>query len=260
MSFAVHMGPLPFMSIILWWPYVFRLMPQLWRLFSSFLLTGPKIGLILDPYFLYKYGRDLEVDSPRFAQPGDFFTYVTFLWAVILFTDGYLLSGYEFLHCKNPPNPRFLARYLTGLALLMGFTYTYAQDDPARLVSFFIVTFQAKWLPYAMLAISAIAVSPAAALHQSTGLLAAHLYEFLTRIWPEHGNGRNVLQTPAFVLRWFGADQRRPRVTSAGTAFAAQPRTQSASTSGAGQSSGVGLGNGPQAWARRGPGHRLGGE
>ncbi len=30
---------------------LFRLPPELWRLVTSFLITRPKIGLILDPYF-----------------------------------------------------------------------------------------------------------------------------------------------------------------------------------------------------------------
>ena len=128
-------------------------------------------------------------------------------------------------------------------------------------MTFFIITFKVKWLPYAMLAMTFVMASPTAALHQATGLLAAHLYEFLQRIWPEHGGGRNLVQTPAIVQRWFGADRPGPRARGYGTAFGAAPREQSSnSTGGRGQASGIRLGNASQAWARRGPGHRLGGE
>ena len=51
-SLLVYIGILDGRRIILWWPWVFKAMPpQLWRLFSSFLLTGPQLGIIMDPYF-----------------------------------------------------------------------------------------------------------------------------------------------------------------------------------------------------------------
>lgn len=58
--------------------------PQIWRLVTPFLLTGPKLGILLDPYFLFTYGKALEVGSSRFNQPGDFFTFVAFVCVVIL--------------------------------------------------------------------------------------------------------------------------------------------------------------------------------
>ncbi|KAL9090143.1 MAG: hypothetical protein Q9165_005423 [Trypethelium subeluteriae] len=137
----------------------------------------------------------------------------------------------------------------------------YAMDNPTRQITFFIITFQVKWLPYAMLAMTFVMASPTAALHQATGLLAAHLYDFLTRIWPEHGHGRNFIQTPSFVQRWFAADQPDPRSRGYGTAIPGRPQAQQpSSTSGRGQSSGTNFGSASQAWARRGPGQRLGGD
>jgi Derlin-2/3 len=59
-------------------------LPEIWRLVTPFLLTGPKLGLILDPYFLYTYGSQLETEASRFQQPGDFFTYLVFVAVVIL--------------------------------------------------------------------------------------------------------------------------------------------------------------------------------
>lgn len=58
--------------------------PQLWRLITSLILTGPKLGMILDPYFLYTYGSSLETEAARFSQPGDFFVYLVFVALVIL--------------------------------------------------------------------------------------------------------------------------------------------------------------------------------
>jgi len=35
---------------------LFRLPPEIWRLVTSFLISGPKLGIIMDPYF----GRALD--------------------------------------------------------------------------------------------------------------------------------------------------------------------------------------------------------
>jgi len=58
-------------------------LPQLWRIVTPFLLTGPGLGMILDPYFLWTYGKALEVDSQRFSQPGDYFVFLVFVCAFI---------------------------------------------------------------------------------------------------------------------------------------------------------------------------------
>ena len=64
---------------------IFKLwVPQLWRLITPFLVTGPKLGIILDPYFLYTYGKALETESSRFSQPGDFLVFLLFACTVIV--------------------------------------------------------------------------------------------------------------------------------------------------------------------------------
>lgn len=67
--------------------YVFTIKmfpPQIWRLFTAFLITKPKFAILLDPYFLYQYGSAIERESSRFAQPGDFFMYTMFVGSVIV--------------------------------------------------------------------------------------------------------------------------------------------------------------------------------
>jgi Derlin-2/3 len=101
---------------------------------------------------------------------------------------GYLIETYTFLP-----------------ALSLAYAYTYAQDNPTRKVTFFIITFDSKFLPYALLFMTLIMDGPPAALNQATGLFAAHLYDFLTRIWPTFGGGTNYIKTPQMVKGWFGA-------------------------------------------------------
>lgn len=146
--------------------------------------------------------------------------------------------------------------------LTLALAYTFAQEDPHRQMSYIIITFQAKWLPLVMLAMTFVMESPGSALVQSSGLVAAHAYEFIFRIWPEVGGGRRFIETPLFVKRWFapaaGTAQRR----GAGTAYAARPPSGAQNVpsrqggSGGGWASGFSGGGGD--WNDRGPGRRLG--
>lgn len=105
-----------------------------------------------------------------------------------------------------------------------------------------------------MLVITLASGSPHAALVQSTGLIAAHLYDFLTRIYPTFGGGRNFIQTPAFITRLFTSTEASGIKRSYGMAFT--PAAQQAPARASGSSAGV-L---PEAWRSRGSGHRLGGD
>ena len=108
------------------------------------------------------------------------------------------------------------------------------------------------WLPWALLGLSFIMAGPDVVLYEVTGLLAAHLYDFLTRLWPTFGGGRNRLQTPAFVKAWFGADRRGTTTRGYGTAF--RPGAQTPSQ---GSSTGFSF---TSSWNSRGQGRRLGGD
>ncbi|KAH7122750.1 Der1-like family-domain-containing protein [Dendryphion nanum] len=240
---AVAVSALGYSGIIdlekyLWYtPYVFTLKilpPQVWRLVSAFLVTGPRIGIIMDPYFLYMYGSGLETESSRFPQPGDFFVYTVFVGALIVALAGCVLNAYSFL---------------TPLSL--AFAHTYAQDNPNRKVSFFIITFDAKYLPWAMLLMTFVMEGPTRTMQQGCGLLAAHCYDFLTRIWPAFGGGKNYIVTPQIVKAWFGANAGTEQRRSYGTARQGRPQEEPADARSTGRSTGFG-GQG------FGPGRRLG--
>lgn len=89
---AVVLSGLGYGGIISLYPYVFvpqyvftvKMVPQIWRCVTAFLVTKPKFGILLDPYFLYQYGSGLERESSRFTQPGDFFVYTLFVGSVII--------------------------------------------------------------------------------------------------------------------------------------------------------------------------------
>ena len=108
------------------------------------------------------------------------------------------------------------------------------------------------WLPWAMLILTLVTASPEAALTQFMGLVAAHLYDFLTRLYPAFGGGKNYIKTPYLFKRWFGAETPAIQVRGYGTAF--RPAT---TTPGQGRSTGSAFAN---AWSTRGQGQRLGGD
>jgi len=238
-SAAGYAGLINLSTYVFYSPYVFTLktLPQVWRIFTAFLITKPKFGILLDPYFLYQYGSGLERESSRFSQPGDFFVYTAFVASVIVALAGSLFTTYTFLP-----------------ALSLAYAYTFAQDNPTRQVSFFIVTFDSKYLPFALLFMTFIIDGPDTALAQLSGLLAAHLYDFLTRIWPTFGGGRNYIFTPQIVRRWFtpaaGIENR-----GFGHVVQGRARADGAGAGAAGRSTGV-----SNRWSSAGPGRRLGGD
>jgi len=222
--------------------YVFtvKMVPQLWRAVTGFLVTKPKFGILMDPFFLYQYGSGLERESPRFSQPGDFFVYTAFVGSVIVATAGGVLGAFTFLP-----------------ALSVAYAYTYAQENPTRKVSFFVITFDAKFLPFALLAMSFVMDGPDSALTQLCGLLAAHLYDFLTRIWPTFGGGKNYIFTPQIVRGWFTASPGSVQSRGFGHAVQGSGRTAGAPGSGAPSTTGASTGV-RNAWGQMGPGRRLG--
>lgn len=238
-SVLVHGGFLSAYHFIWYLPLVFKLpVPGVWRFVTSFLISGPQLAVLLDPYFLFTYASQLETGSPRFTQPGDFFFYIVFVCSVILGLNSTfaVFGGVTFIS-----------------ALFLAFAHTSSQDNRGSKASFFVVTIPIEWLPLAMLLITLVTNGMHATAVQSTGLIAAHLYDFLTRIYPTFGGGRNLVKTPAFIRRMFSSTEATVNNRAYGTAFTpAQQEPARASGSSAGVL--------PESWRSRGSGHRLGGD
>ena len=92
-----------------------------------------------------------------------------------------------------------------------------------------------------------------AALTQLTGLVAAHLYDFLTRIWPTFGGGKNYIFTPQAVKHWFGATPGTAQNRGYGHAVQGRGREAGSNQPSTGRTTGAHFGS-------MGPGRRLGGE
>ncbi|KAF9883512.1 hypothetical protein FE257_003387 [Aspergillus nanangensis] len=183
---------------------------------------------------VYTYGSSLETGSPRFTSPGDFFTYLIFVGSIIMLTAGCILDSVVFTH-----------------ALILAFVYTFAQDNRGKKASFYIIQIPVEFLPWAMLVLTLVISGWPAALSEGTGIVAAHLYDFLTRIYPTFGGGRNYIITPAFVQRFFTKYSVQGEYRTYGTAY--RPASQTQSVPGEGWASSF---QGP--WSQRGQGRRLG--
>ena len=153
------------------------------------------------------------------------------------FTAGFLLQAHVFMS-----------------ALMLAFIYTFAQDNRGKKAHFIIFELPVEYLPWAMLTLTLIMGGGTAALQQGTGVIAAHLYDFLTRLYPSFQGGRNYVQTPAFVKRYFGADQPSMKNKGFGSSYRpGQPAPQQ-------RSGGWTSGFSSSAWTGRGAGRRLGGD
>lgn len=78
------MGLVPGYHVIYHTYYIFKIPPELWRVPTSFLLTGGGLGLIFDTYFLYRYLSELEVSNRRFPRKEDLIWYLFCVSAGIL--------------------------------------------------------------------------------------------------------------------------------------------------------------------------------
>ncbi|SMR60010.1 unnamed protein product [Zymoseptoria tritici ST99CH_1A5] len=232
-----HLGFYNLVRVFFLSDYVFtvRQLPEVWRLVTTFLITGPQLGLIMDPFFLYHYSSQLETGSPRFSRPGAYAFYLMFVSIIILLTGGVYLGGYALLH-----------------ALSMALTYTFSQEDPNRTVGFFIVQMRAKYVPYASLVVTFLMAGPFMTMIQATGILAGHAYEFFDKIWPTQGGGQQWIQPPQIVQKWFALPNNGAQPRAYGTAFGGHNAgSQAAAQANRGIASG-------SAWNSRGAGRRLG--
>ncbi|KAH7152344.1 centromere/microtubule-binding protein cbf5 [Dactylonectria estremocensis] len=234
LSLSVQLGVLPTHWFIHHPSYLWKLLPQIWRPVTCFLITGGGLSMLFDSYFLYQYLSQLEIGNPRFPRKADVVWYLMFISGTILTINALVnLPFYTFIR-----------------ALILAMAYTVTQDQRGMKATFYFITIPAQLTPIAMILVNLLFPGGhMAMLLQLEGLVAAHLYDFFARIWPEFGGGPNLLTTPAFVTRLV----QTPRILERGFGTAIR-----AEDSASGSSSGVSKGPLPDSWRTRGRGQRLG--
>jgi Derlin-2/3 len=142
--------------------------------------------------------------------------------------------------------------------MVMAFVYSYSQINRGQRTRFFVIDIPVVALPYAMLLLTMVMGGWYSALVESMGIVAAHLYNFLTHIYPVYGGGRNFITVPAFVEKYF----TRHTVNSGNRGYgtAVPPSRSSGPTESSGSTSQSSWGwASANAWKGRGAGRRLGG-
>ena len=117
---------------------------------------------------------------------------------------------------------------------------------------FYFVNIPSQLFPYAIMFVSYLTYGTGMVIIQLHGLFAAHLWDFLKRIWPEFGGGPNLIHTPSFMSRFV----QTPRVLERSFGTAIRPTGSSERSTGT--STGASTGPLPDAWKTRGRGQRLG--
>lgn len=141
--------------------------------------------------------------------------------------------------------------FLSGLILAMCRTVT--QDQRGQKASIYFVTIPAQLMPFAMMLMSLLFPGGHMTfMVQLCGFLASHLFDFLTRYYPQFIGGRNLAPTPAILSRLV----QTPQVFERGFGTAIRTGTQPST----GRTTGSSTGSGPlpDSWRSRGAGHRLG--
>ncbi|KAF4585755.1 centromere/microtubule-binding protein cbf5 [Ophiocordyceps camponoti-floridani] len=173
-SVGVYTSLIPGYWIVFHPQFLWRFPPQIWRFFTAFLLTGPELSMLFDTYFVYSYLSQLEAGNPRFSRKEDLLWYLTFCGGTIMMMN--YVSGLGF------------TTFLQALNLAM--CYTVTQDQRGMKANLMFVTIPAPMTPFAMLAFNLLFPNGVRSmLLQLLGLLSAHLFDFLTRIWPEVKGG-----------------------------------------------------------------------
>ncbi|KAI2463769.1 Derlin [Annulohypoxylon bovei var. microspora] len=269
-SVGVYTGILSAEPFIFHYSLLFKFPPGLYRLVTSFLLTGSGMAVLFDTYFVFTYLSQLENNS-KFQNKEDLIWYLLFVTSVICVGHDFFLppvsritypvdsmtvpgneedrpctaTGPSFAYLNRPLNALFTEGMLLLQALLIAMCYTATQDQRGMNAHFYIITIPAQLMPYCLLLVQLLFPGGWVNLKIGlTGLIAAHLHDFLTRIYPEFGNGPNLIPTPG-LLSWI---MNSPRVHNTVYGQAIQPQREAAR----------GGGPLPDSWRSKGPGRRLG--
>jgi hypothetical protein len=80
-----------------------RLPPGIWRPFTAYCITAAQLGIILDPYFVYQYTKELEVGNTRFPRMEDLLWYFLTVGTMIIVS--FLLFAELVAPCSRFPPP-----------------------------------------------------------------------------------------------------------------------------------------------------------
>jgi Derlin-2/3 len=127
--------------------------------------------------------------------------------------------------------------------------YTASIDESGSVSLYGIFNVPARVMPWILVAYPFLSGSLHGTVSAFTGIVAAHMFEFIAGIWPRYGNGPQLFRTPKFIQRIFSGAASNVIHREYGTAY--RPGTAAAA-------SGAHVPGVPDGWRNRGTGHRLG--
>ncbi|KAH7616042.1 putative Derlin-1 [Nannochloris sp. 'desiccata'] len=180
------------------WSMVFKLpVPQIWRLVTNFtVVDGFSLNLVFQLVWLIRYGAAYE--SAKFLGNVADAIYM-------------LLVGMIIILAMDLCVPFAFHAFWHGPSLIFMMLYLWSKQNPNTPISLFgIINLQAVYLPFALLALDVVqGGSPKSGI---VGILAGHVYYFLTDVYPR-ANGRHLIKTPQWLVRLvyrFGLSPVRP--------------------------------------------------
>ncbi|KAI4332809.1 hypothetical protein L6164_017688 [Bauhinia variegata] len=181
---------------------------QIWRLFTNFFFLGPfSFPFAIRLIMIARYGVSLE-RGPFDKRTADY------VWMFVFGALSLLVIALV---------PFFRSPFL-GVSLVFMIIYIWSREFPnARINIYGLVSLKGFYLPWAMLVLDLIFGNPI--MPDIIGMLAGHLYYFLTVLHPLAG-GKYIFKTPFFIYKlvayWGeGAQMNSPVQSdpSAGIAF-----------------------------------------
>ncbi|KAF9977141.1 hypothetical protein BGZ73_006908 [Actinomortierella ambigua] len=222
LSFAGKFMIINYRTLILNWDKILYSF-QIHRLFTAFTLSDINFQLLMDMYFLFTYGAELE-QTTYAGRTADF------VWCII------------FTNITSAIMGPYVGRYFLFDSLLSTIILLWSLGNAERIVSFmFGFQFKAKYLPWVLVAYTSILSGAAIPYGMLIGIASGYVFNFLDSVYPANG-GPRLISTPSILYSFF------PRQEVTGAQFAGGGRTRATYQPAQAQETGH----------RWGTGHRLG--
>eukprot|EP01132_Coremiostelium_polycephalum_P002798 gene2798-3479_t len=173
-------------SLFLDFPAIFKQF-ELYRLLGSLFFLGRlSFHFCIQLYFLYQYSSQLESDG--FAGRTADYLYMVIITSISLWVFAY-----------------FIGFSIVSHGLIMSIIYIWSRYYPNIEVTFYFgIRFRGIYLPWVLMTFD-ILVSGSLPFLDFTGVIAGHIYYYLTVIYPIAQNRPNYLETPQFLQRMLPA-------------------------------------------------------
>ena len=161
---------------------------EIWRLFTPFLfLGGFGFPTCINLYLLQQYSNRYEASPVNTGAGGGTADYAFML---LFGMSCFLVAGYLM-------NIMMLASGLLFMVL-----YIWSKTNAEQDVSIYGFPVKAAMLPFVLIGIRVLMGN--SVMDDLLGLIIGHVYYFLTYVYPRQQNGKDLLKTPEFLIRYFG--------------------------------------------------------